>query len=199
MHRSFEQNFYLHTTVYLVWIWTNKNAEKKSAYFFKKKQKRKKRKKNGYCVNLSLVSQCASPQLRTNKKSCGLADFASLNCGLRLIFVRNSACLIEALKFLSIIVKCLLPNITIQFNFFQFKFGKNTKFFEFRPTKILSLLFDLIAFFLLTCCFFRVRRNNQLSSSFKFKSAALVQSLPMALLFFSTEFTKLATWRRRRS
>ena len=29
-----------------------------------------------------LVCKSANPQLRTNEKSCGLADFGSLNCGL---------------------------------------------------------------------------------------------------------------------
>ena len=43
--------------------------------------------------------------------------------------------------------------MTIQFNFFEFKFGKNIKFFWFRLTKLLSPLFGLIAFFLLAYCF----------------------------------------------
>ena len=29
-----------------------------------------------------LVRKSANPQLQTNEKSCGLADFGSLNCGL---------------------------------------------------------------------------------------------------------------------
>ena len=33
----------------------------------------------------------------------------------------------------------------------EFKFGKNITFFEFRQTKILSLFFNLIAFFLYAC------------------------------------------------
>ena len=42
IQKIFEQNLYLYITVYLVRIWTYKNAEWKSAYFFKEKQKRKK-------------------------------------------------------------------------------------------------------------------------------------------------------------
>ena len=55
----------------------------------------------------------ASPQLRTNEKSCGHADFSSLNCGLFLIVVLNFASFVQILKFLSIFVKYLfLPSQT---------------------------------------------------------------------------------------
>ena len=81
-------------------------------------------------------------------------------------------------------------NMRNQFNFFEFKFGKNIKFFEFKLTKILSLLFDLTAFFLLTCCFSSSAKQPTFFE-FKFKFAALVQR--MALLLFYLEFTKLAT------
>ena len=77
-----------------------------------------------------------------------------------------------------------------QLNFFDIKFGKNIKFFEFRLTKILSLLFGLIAFFLLNAVFSSPAKQPTFLE-FKFELAALVQS--MALLFFYREFTKLAT------
>ena len=55
-------------------------------------------------------------QLRTNEKSCGLADFGSLKlqtcgCGLFLILVLNSASFVQILKFLSIFAKylCFYP------------------------------------------------------------------------------------------
>ena len=63
-----------------------------------------------------LVRKSANPQLRTIEKSCGHADFSSLNCGLAvcglfLILVRNFASFIQILKFLSIFVKysCFYP------------------------------------------------------------------------------------------
>ena len=92
-------------------------------------------------------------------QTCGLWQFKlrTCGCGLFLIFVRNSASFIQILKFLSIFVKYLCfysVKHKKSIYFFEFKFGKNIKFFEIRLTKILSLLFDLIAFFLLTCCFF---------------------------------------------
>ena len=40
----------------------------------------------------------------------------------------------------------------LQLNFFEYRFGKNIELFEFRLTKILSLVFDLSALFLLACC-----------------------------------------------
>ena len=106
-----------------------------------------------------LVCKSANPKLRTSEKSCGLWRFKLRTCGceLFLILVRNSASFIQILKFLSIFVNnlCFYPvKLKKSINFFEFKFGKNNKFLEFRLTKILSLLFDLIAFFLLTrSCF----------------------------------------------
>ena len=46
IHKIFEQNFYLYTTIYLVRIWTHKNADEKAHYFLKQKQKRKKTDEN---------------------------------------------------------------------------------------------------------------------------------------------------------
>ena len=73
-------------------------------------------------------------------------------------------------------------NMRNQFNFFEFKFGKNIKFFELRFTKIPSLLFDLITFFLLTCCFFEFGKTTDFFE-FKLEFAALVQN--RVLLFFT--------------
>ena len=116
------------------------------------------------------LGKSASPQIRNcgltkkvaDMRTCRLWQFKLCTCGygLFLILVRNSASFVQVLKFLSIFVKylCFYPvkpsNIKNQFNFFEFKFGKNIKIFEFRLTKVLSLLFDLISFFLLACCFF---------------------------------------------
>ena len=67
-------------------------------------------------------------------------------------------------------------NMRNQFNFFEFKFGKNINFSELRLTKILSLLFDLIAFF----CWHGVCSSLAKQPSFfafKLEFAALVQSM----------------------
>ena len=77
-----------------------------------------------------------------------------------------------------------------QLNSFDYKFGKNIKVFEFWLKKMLSLLFDLIAFFLLTCCFFRVRQNNRLFLSL---SSNLRLCSKYGFVVFYREFTKLAT------
>ena len=68
-----------------------------------------------------------------------------------------------------------------KFNFFELKFGKNIKFFDLRLTKILSLLFDLIAFFLLTCCFLEFCKTTDVFE-FKFEFTALVQNIALLLL-----------------
>ena len=109
----------------------------------------------------------ASPQIRNcglakkaaDMRTCGLwqLKLRTCGCGRFLILVRNSASFIQILKFiLSIFVNdlCFYAGKHKKLiNFFEFKFGKNIKFFKFRMTKILSLSFDLIAFFLLTCSF----------------------------------------------
>ena len=45
IHKIFEQNFYLHTTVYLVRIWTYKNADEKAHTFSRRSKNVKKRTK----------------------------------------------------------------------------------------------------------------------------------------------------------
>ena len=58
-----EQNFYQYATVYLVRIWTYKNAGEKAHTFSQRsKNVKKKTKQNGYCVNLPSVDP---------KKLCG--------------------------------------------------------------------------------------------------------------------------------
>ena len=89
---------------------------------------------------------------------------------------------IEIRFYLSKIFIFLPTNTKNQFYFFEFKFGKNIKFLEFRLTKIPSLLFDLVAFFLLTCSLSSLAKQPTFFE-FKFKFAALVQI--MALLFFT--------------
>ena len=76
-----------------------------------------------------------------------------------------------------------------QLNFFEFKFGKNIKFFEFGLTKILSLLFDLIAFFLLTCCFFEFGKTTDF---FRVLVRICSPSSKYGFVVFYREFTKLA-------
>ena len=55
MHKIVEQNFYLYTTVYLVQIWTYKNADEKAHTFWRRSKNVKKTdkngQKNGYCVS----------------------------------------------------------------------------------------------------------------------------------------------------
>ena len=54
IHKNFEQNFYLYIIVYLVRIWTYKNADEKAHTFSRRSKNVKngrKRTKNGYCVN----------------------------------------------------------------------------------------------------------------------------------------------------
>ena len=104
-------------------------------------------------------------------RTCGLwqLKLRTCGCGLFLILVRNSASFIQILKFiLSIFVNklCFYPvKHKKSINFFEFKFGKNIKFFKFRMTKILSLSFDLIAFFLLTCSFIEFGATTDFFSS----------------------------------
>ena len=75
--------------------------------------------------------------------------------------------------------------MTIQCNVFEFKFGKNIEFFEFRLTKMQNLLFDLIAFFLLTRCF--------LISTKKTTFPSLSSNCSKyGFVVFYREFTKLA-------
>ena len=89
---------------------------------------------------------------------------------------------IEIRFYLREIFMFLPSNTKNQFYFFESKFGKIIKSLEFRLTKIPSLLFDLIAFFLLTCSFSSLAKQLTFFE-FKFKFAALAQS--MALLFFT--------------
>ena len=79
-----------------------------------------------------------------------------------------------------------------QLSFFEFKFGENIKFFKFSLTKKLSLLFDLIAFFMLTSCFSPVRQNNQFFSSLSSNLQA-GSKYQYGFVVFNREFTKLAT------
>ena len=62
IHKIFEQTFYLYTTVYLVRIWTYKNADKKAHTFSRRsknvKKNGRKRTKKGYCENSPLVFNC---------------------------------------------------------------------------------------------------------------------------------------------
>ena len=51
------------------------------------------------------------------------------------------------------------------FNEFEFKFGKSIKFIKFELTKILCLLFDLIALFLCPSYFFRSPRHQQVNDN----------------------------------
>ena len=54
IHKIFELNFYLYTTVYLVRIWIYKNADKKAhTVLFQEEAKTQKKKRtiNEYCVN----------------------------------------------------------------------------------------------------------------------------------------------------
>ena len=91
-------------------------------------------------------------------RTCGLWQFKlrTCGCGLFLFLVRNSASFIQILKFLTIFVKysCFNP----------VKRDKSIKFFRVQvwqkyqvigvqaDINTTGLLFDFIAFFLLTCC-----------------------------------------------
>ena len=55
IHKIFEQNFHLYITVYLVRIWTYKNANEKAHTFSRRSKNGQKRTKNGYCVNSPLL------------------------------------------------------------------------------------------------------------------------------------------------
>ena len=74
-----------------------------------------------------------------------------------------------------------------QFNFFDYKFGKNIKFLVFRLTKS---AFQLNRFLFVDMLFFRVRQNNQLFSSL---SSNLLPCLKYGFVAFYRELTKLAT------
>ena len=71
--------------------------------------------------------------------------------------------------------------MTIQFNFFEFKFGKKYQVFRVQADKNNKFAFRLDRFFFVDMLFFRVRHNNRLFFKSKLEFAALVQS--MALLF----------------
>ena len=73
-------------------------------------------------------------------------------------------------------------------NFSSSSLAKNIKFFEFkfRLTKILSLLFDLIALLLYTCCFFRLPRHKQMYDIFNLRGMINNQ-----YYFFPTIFPSL--------
>ena len=65
IHKNFEQNFYLYIiTVYLVRIWTNKNADEKAHTFSRRSKNAKKRTKNGYCLNSPLVINFIAKYIR---------------------------------------------------------------------------------------------------------------------------------------
>ena len=141
----------------------------------------------GKSASYPQVRNCGLTKKVADMQTCGLWQFKlqTCGCGLFLILVRNSASFIQILKFLSILVNylCFYPvKHKKSINFFEFKLGKNIELFEFRLTKILSLIFDLIAFFLLTCCFSSWVQQPTFFE-FKFDLAALVQSMP--LLFFT--------------
>ena len=55
IHKTFEQNFYLYVTVYLVRIWPYKNVDEKEPTFSRRSKYAKKRTKNEYCVNSPLM------------------------------------------------------------------------------------------------------------------------------------------------
>ena len=76
-----------------------------------------------------------------------------------------------------------------QFHVFQFKFGKNIKFFESRLTKILSASRPN-CFLFVDSLFFRVWLNNRFFSSL---ISNLQSWFKVWLVVFYREFTKLAT------
>ena len=80
--------------------------------------------------------------------------------------------------------------MTIQFSFFELKLGKNIKFFEFRLTKMLRLLFNLICFFLLTCCFLEFGKTIDF---FRVKVQIFSPGSKYGFVVFYREFTKFAT------
>ena len=121
----------------------------------------------------SWASPQVSPQIRNcgltkkvaDMRTCGLKQFKLRTCGceLFLILVRNTASFIQILKFLSIFLKysCFFPVKRVKsIKFFRVQVWQNITFFEFRLTKIQILLLDLIAFFLLTCCFFEFGKTT---------------------------------------
>ena len=142
----------------------------------------------------------ASPQIRlcglTKKlRTCRLCQFKLRTCRCGLFFnfrlqFRKFCTNIDILFCLCKIFVFSQSNIRNQFNIFEFKVGKNIKSFEYRLTKIRSLLFDLIAFFLLACCFWSSAQQSTFFE-FKFDLTALVQS--MAFVVFYRESTKLFT------
>ena len=99
-----------------------------------------------------LVRKCRLTKKVADLRICRLWQFKLRTCGsgLFLILVRNFASFIQILKFLSIIIKYLCFYLvkhddSIKFFRVQVRY-KNIKFFKFRLTKILSLLFDLFVF-----------------------------------------------------
>ena len=78
-----------------------------------------------------------------------------------------------------------------QFNFFEFKFGKNISLFQFRRTKNAKSAFRLNCFLFVDILFFRVRPNNRLFSSL---SSNWQPWFKVCLSCFVLDFTKLATY-----
>ena len=77
-----------------------------------------------------------------------------------------------------------------RFNFFEFKFGKNITFFNFRLTKILSA-FRLNRFLFVDTLFFLISAKQPTFFEFTFEFAALGSKY--GFVVFYREFTKLAT------
>ena len=119
------------------------------------------------------VRKSAIADERKKLQTCGFADFGSLKSELAVADYFNFSPQFRKFYtnieipfyFCKIFTFFTRSNIKCQFNVFDFKFGKNISFVEFRLIKMLSLLFDLIAFFFVDMLFFRVRQNNRLFSS----------------------------------
>ena len=77
IHKIFEQNFYLYITVYLVRIWTYKNADEKAHTFSRRSKNVKKRTKNGYCVNSPLYCGVTVRQENTERRKNTKAGLGS--------------------------------------------------------------------------------------------------------------------------
>ena len=130
-------------------------------------------------------------------RTCGFWKFKlrTCGCGLFLILVRNFASFIQMLKFLSIFVKysCFYPvKHEKSIKFFRVQVWQKYQVFQIQSDKKLSLLFDLIAFFMLTSCFFQFGKNNQFFSSLSSNLQA-GSKYQYGFVVFNCEFTKLAT------
>ena len=92
-------------------------------------------------------------------RTCGLWQFKlrTCGCGLSLILVRSSASFIQILKFSSIFVKylCFYPvRHEKSIKFFRVQVRQKHQVFRVQADESTNSDFDLISFFLLTCCFF---------------------------------------------